>query len=85
VTLARGCGRAGHVADAIEDSRDTCPGRGTHTWCDTHGGLVVKSRKPTQLRWRVPMGNRGDTGRHHEWCIKAKQLHMERVVVRSKL
>jgi hypothetical protein len=68
---------------------------GAHTWCDTHGGLVVDPQKTTlhygqQVFDRVwpqnstvaaPAGTNDDTWRHSEWCIKVKQLLVERVTV----
>jgi hypothetical protein len=77
------------VAGAVEDSWDTCPGREVRT-C---GGLVVDPRKTTQHYGRrgfnrvcpqnsvvaVPVGIRGDTWRHHEGCVMAKQLCLDRV------
>jgi hypothetical protein len=32
----------------------------------------------------VPVGIRGGTWCHHEMCVERKQLHVERVAVRSK-
>jgi hypothetical protein len=69
---------------------------GTCTWCDTHGGLVVKPRKSTQRYGRrvfnrvwpqnsavvIPVGIGGDMWHHHEGCVKAKQLRVEHVAVR---
>jgi hypothetical protein len=63
----------------------------------THCGLVVEPQKPTQCYRRhifdrvwpqnlvvvVPVGIICDMWRHHEGCVKAKQLRVERVAVRS--
>jgi hypothetical protein len=70
---------------------------GTRTLCDTHVGLVVWASKPpsaTNVRFAkfgpqnsvatVLVGIGGDTWHHNEGCIEAKQLHVERVAVRSK-
>jgi hypothetical protein len=66
-------------------------------WCDTHGGLVVEPQNyptlwmtgfiefvPQNSAAAVLEGTGGDTWRHNEWCVKAKQLLVERVAVRSK-
>jgi hypothetical protein len=65
--------------------------------CATRAGLVVDPRKTTQhYGWwvfdrvwpqnsavAVPMGIKGGIRRHHEGCIETKQIHVERVTVRS--
>jgi hypothetical protein len=64
----------------------------------TRGGLMADPRKNTQRYGRrvfdrvrpqnsvmaVPTGIRGGTWRHREGCVKAKELRVERVAVRSK-
>jgi hypothetical protein len=71
---------------------------GVHMRCSTHGGLTVDSRKIIQRYGRrvfdrvwpqnsvvaVSAGIRGNTWRHHEGCVEAKQLRVERVAVISK-
>jgi hypothetical protein len=71
---------------------------GTRMRYATHDGLVVDPRKTTQHYgqrvfdrvWTqnsvvaVPAGIRGGTWHHREGCIKAKQLRVERMTVRSK-
>jgi hypothetical protein len=66
--------------------------------CATRGGLVVDPRKTTQHYRRrvfdrvwhqnsvvsVLAGIKGGVWRHHEACIEAKQLRVERVAIRSK-
>jgi hypothetical protein len=47
-------------------------------WCITHGVLVVHYSGVAVLA-----GIGGDTWHHHEGCFEAKQLHVERIVVRS--
>jgi hypothetical protein len=70
---------------------------GTHTWCNTHDGLVVEPQNHPAL-WMVGFAEfgpqntatavleaiDGSTWRHSEGCIKAKQLRVERVPVKSK-
>jgi hypothetical protein len=72
---------------------------GTHTKCDTDGGLVVEPQKNTQRNGRLvfdqvwPQNSvvavlartGGGTWWHNEGCIKAKQLFVEHVAVGSKL
>jgi hypothetical protein len=70
---------------------------GTCTWCDTHGSLVVEPQNHPALQMSsftefepqnsdvvVPEGTSGGTWRHSEGCIKAKQLRVERMAIRSK-
>jgi hypothetical protein len=83
--------------DVVE--RVVSPARSsTRIRCATRCGLVVDPRKITQCyRQRVfdrvwlqnsavavPVAIRGGTWRHHEGCVKAKQLHVERVAIISK-
>jgi hypothetical protein len=69
----------------------------TRTQYDTHGGLVVEPQNHPALRMvgfaqfgpqnsvaAVSKGIDGDTWHHNEGCVKAKQLRVERVGVRSK-
>jgi hypothetical protein len=67
-------------------------------WCASRSGLVVDPRKTTQCYGRrvfdrvwpqnsavvVSAGIRGDTWHHREGCVKANQLHVECMAVRSK-
>jgi hypothetical protein len=71
---------------------------GTRTRCDTHEGLVVEPQNDPAL-WMagffpefgpqnsvtvVPEEIGGSTWHHSEECIKAKQLRVERLTIRSK-
>ena len=70
---------------------------GTHTRCDSHGSLVVVPQNHHALRMTgfdefgpknsttaVLDETGGVTWYHSERCVKAKQLRVERVFVRSK-
>jgi hypothetical protein len=70
---------------------------GTCTRCDNHDGLVVELQNhpvlwmasfvefgPQNSAVSVPEGIGGGTWRHNEGYVKAKQLHVECVVVGSK-
>jgi hypothetical protein len=72
----------GHVVDVVKDWQDMCLGRGGHAcgalltavwWLILENSVVL-----------VPVGIRGGTWHHREGCIKAKQLCVEHVAVRSK-
>jgi hypothetical protein len=69
----------------------------THTWCDTHGSLVVGPQNhptlwmagfakfgPQNLVAVVSEGTNGGMWHHNEGCVKAKHLHVECMAVGSK-
>jgi hypothetical protein len=83
------------VADVVVDRRNTCLGRGGRICGMLLTVVWSLSLKTIQhYRWRVSpcLGSKlgdvisavigGGTCRHREGCIEAKQLHVERVVVR---
>jgi hypothetical protein len=88
--LTWGRGGAGLVASIVEDWGDTCLGRGgrTHTvrYSLWFGGWSSKNHPALQTTgfdrvWpqnsvAILAGIRDGTWRHHEGCVKAKQLHV---------
>jgi hypothetical protein len=71
--------------------------RGTPTRCNTYCGLVIWDSKPPNatdggfakfgpqnLATTVPLVICGGTWHHSEGCVKAKQLCVERVAIKSK-